>query len=141
MNKSFFNQFNPITKSIIKPPKITLIQTDGSFNYKKKLSRTACIIFSEYSKLTQVKSYYKHKCPMESEWSSVLDGIKFAKIKNVNSIYLENDNIGVIRSLVQKNSHIKFEEYYYQIINELNEFEYISVRWIPRKFNMADDLF
>jgi ribonuclease HI len=136
-----FNQFHSITKNIIKPPIITLLQTDGSFHYNKKLSQTACIIFNDYKLLTQVKNYSKHKCPMEVEWNSILDGIQFAKKKNITSIYLENDCLGVIRSIVENNSHKKFKDYYYHIIQEINEFEYIGIRWISRKYNRADDLF
>jgi ribonuclease HI len=136
-----FNQFYPITKNILRPPNITLIQTDGSFHYKKKLAQTSCILFTQYRLLTQVKTYFTHKCPMETEWNSVLDGIRFAKKKNITSIYLENDCLGVIRSIVENNNHKKFQEYYYHIMKEINEIEYIAIRWIPRKYNKADDLF
>jgi hypothetical protein len=142
MNKYIFNHFNSLTKSIsILPPSITLIQTDGSFEYRKRISRTASILYVPLKPYTLVTTYFNHKDSMESEWCSVLDGIKFAKSKNERAIKLENDCLDVIQSLVQKKYNKRFEEYFYNIYNEVNEFEYIGIRWIPRKLNKSDLIF
>jgi ribonuclease HI len=141
MTKSIFNQFTNLTKLIIKePPKITLIQTDGSFHPGKRISRTACILYTSkpYSLIT---TYFNHDDSIESEWCSILDGINYAKKKKQHSIYLENDSLTVIQSLIQKKVNKRFEEYLYNIYNIANDFEYIGIRWIPRKYNKADRLF
>ena len=121
------------------------MQTDGSFSRQQnEMSRTAAILKTwEGNTLTISKTYFDHTDSTESEWCSVLDGIMYAVKKGQPFLELENDNLGVIRSLVEedrpKRPHIA--DYYNAIQYSLKEFEYLGVRWIPRKFNKADRLF
>lgn len=138
--------FRPLTKPyLVRPLQTALVQTDGSFSMKHKgISRTAVILTTyKGNTYTLSKTYFDHIDSTESEWCSVLDGITYAIKRGQDSLELENDNIGVIRSLVQedrpKRAHIA--DYYNAIQYSLKEFEYLGVRWIPRKFNKADRLF
>ena len=138
--------FRPLTKPyLVRPLQTALVQTDGSFSMKHTgISRTAVILTTyKGNTYTLSKTYFDHTDSTESEWCSVLDGIMYAVKKGQPCLELENDNIGVIRSLVQedrpKRAHIA--DYYNAIQYSLKEFEYLGVRWIPRKFNKADRLF
>ena len=139
-------QFKALTRPyVIRPLQMAHIQTDGSFSRQHdEMSRTAIILKTwQGNTLTISKTYFDHTDSTESEWCSVLDGIMYAVKKGQPCLELENDNIGVIRSLVQedrpKRAHIA--DYYNAIQYSLKEFEYLGVRWIPRKFNKADRLF
>jgi ribonuclease HI len=138
--------FRPLTKPyLVRPLQTALVQTDGSFSMKHKgISRTAVILTTyKGNTYTLSKTYFDHIDSTESEWCSVLDGITYAIKRGQDSLELENDNIGVIRSLVQedrpKRAHIA--DYYNAIQYSLKEFEYLGVRWIPRRLNRADGLF
>ena len=133
-----------VLRGIVRPPQTALVQTHGSFGSKYHLSRTAVILKTplgtEYS---HCKTYDTHNNSNESEWCSVLDGIQYAFKRGESSIELENNNLGVIWSLIKKEVPPKqyIAEYYAAIYSHVNLLEYFSLRWIPRRFNRADVLF
>jgi hypothetical protein len=119
-----------------------LVQTDGSF--RPVLSRTAVILTTHKGvEHTLSKTYDTHINSTESEWCSVLDGVQYAMKRGQGAVDLENDNLGVVRSLIKERIPLNpiMAEYYTAIIAHINYLDYFSVRWIPRRFNRADDLF
>ena len=138
----FQSRFSILTRSI-RPPQITKVQTDGSFNISK-ISRTAVLMNTyDHNQYILCKTYFTHKNSTESEWRSVLDGLQFSIKKDQGAIELENDNQGVIRSIITKRPPSKpyLLDYYMAIYRAIPEFEYLGIRWIPRAYNRADDIF
>lgn len=137
--------FSALTRAAPRPPKVALVQTDGSFSTQfTEISRTAVILRTpdalEYS---LVDTYMDHWNSSEAEWASVLNGIQFALKKDQGAIELENDCMPVIKHLIHKKAPLKsYLAYYYsQIYKEAKTMEYLGIRWIPRELNKADDLF
>lgn len=137
--------FTVIAKSTnIKPSNIAHIQTDGSFKIQPYiLSRTAVIMkTSENQKYSLMNTYLDHKNSTESEWRSVLDGIEYSIKKNEPSIELENDNLGVMSSLIRRRKPQGYlQDYYMYIFDRIKEMEWVGIRWIPREMNKSDRLF
>jgi len=131
----------PICKnSVVEPLALAAIQTDGSF--KKNISRTAVILDTiQGEQFTLVNTYFTHANSYESEWCSVLNGLEFALKKKQTTVTLENDNQGVIQSLITQIPPKVFWNYYDSIHGLLESFDWVSVRWIPRRQNKADRLF
>jgi ribonuclease HI len=137
--------FLPLTQGRLRPSKIALVQTDGSFSKEcVEMSRTA-VILTTYDKIDHklINSYTDHWNSMESEWCSVLNGIRYAQKKDQGSIELENDCLQVIKHLVNRRPPMKgyLASYYNSILKEAKNMEYLGIRWIPRELNRADDLF
>ena len=137
--------FIPLTEIVRRPPYTARVQTDGSFSLKyPHISRTAVIVTSVNGDKSQLcKTYMTHTSSYESELCSVLDGMKFSLKRNQDSIELENDNLGVINSLINCKipRQATLAKYYLDIYKEVRQFEYVGIRWIPRELNKADDLF
>jgi hypothetical protein len=92
---------------------------------------------------TLIKTYLDHTNSYESEWSSVVDGIEFAIKKKEYTLEIENDNLSVINSLIDKKRPTQkyVVDYFDYIMDISTKLDYLGVRWIPRKLNKADDLF
>jgi len=137
--------FLPLGRRLVKPPKTALVQTDGSFSKEHvEMSRTAVILTTHDNiKYKLMNSYIDHWNSTESEWCSVLNGIRYAQKKDQGSIELENDCLQVIKHLVNRRPPMKgyLASYYTSILKEAKNMEYLGIRWIPREFNRADDLF
>ena len=137
--------FIPLTKPnlLLELSPKSHVQTDGSFKPSHKLSRTAVILLKpDAEKYTLSTTYFTHANSHESEWCSVLDGIEFSLKKEARAVNLENDNLGVINSLInQKRPLGLYSDYYYQIKDLAKSFDWLGIRWIPRELNRADDLF
>ena len=118
------------------------LQTDGSFRYKDKVSRTAVLLKADAT-FKSVKTYFDHQNSYESEWCSILDGIQMTQSNDVSAISLENDNLGVINALIQKRlpRHDYAAVYYDLILKEVKHMDFVEIRWIPRRLNKADALF
>jgi ribonuclease HI len=128
--------------SLLKSSNITHVQTDGSFN-ANSISRTAVILIKPNgSKHTLSTTYFDHKNSTESEWQSIVDGLEFSmKIKS-KTVNLENDNLGVINSLIQSKKPSKlYGDYYYHVLDLVKKMDWVGIRHIPREFNNADKLF
>jgi len=133
--------FALFSRSTVKPDRLSHLQTDGSF--KKNISRTAALLHHEGETQFNVKRYETHKNSYESEWCSIVDGIQLAKKENAFALRLENDNLGVIQSLILKHApkHEYVRSYYFYVLDEAKDLEWLDIRWIPRKMNKADALF
>lgn len=137
--------FLPLTQRLIRPPKTALLQTDGSFSKKYvEMSRTA-VILKTYDNIdySLVDTYTDHWNATESEWCSVLNGIRYAQKKDQESVELENDCLMVVKHLIHKRPPMKgyLAAYYNLILKETKNMEYLGIRWIPRELNRADELF
>jgi ribonuclease HI len=79
----------------------------------------------------------------EAEWASVAAGLEFALEHNETAVCIENDNQSVVEGLLKKErNRMEYARYYKNRIEFLTrEANWVGVRWIPRKFNRADDLF
>ena len=135
--------FTVLTKPIIHPLLVMpRAQTDGS--YTTKFSRTA-VLYRDRKQMdtTQCIRYTGHRDSTEAEWCAVLDGIRYAVKRDEGFLELENDNQSVMQCLTYEREprHSRFAKYYGTILRELRHFDYVGVRWIPREFNKADDLF
>jgi ribonuclease HI len=134
--------FVPLKTKLSKPVTTALLQTDGSFNHQIQMSRTASILQSRQGELTLSKTYLDHASSTESEWCSILDGLKFAAKKDEGSVHVENDNLGIVDHIIGlKKPPRLFMDYYLQIFKEVRGLDYVGIRWIPREMNRADDLF
>lgn len=146
LNKMKPGAFIPLTKPnpLLELMPKAHVQTDGSFKpSRNNLSRTAVILLKpDGEKYTLCTTYFNHANSHESEWCSVLDGIEFSLKNGSETINLENDNLGVITSLInQKKPSSLYADYYYHIKDLAKDFEWLGIRWIPRELNRADDLF
>ena len=130
-------------KSSFKPLSIAKLQTDGSFRYKDRISRTACLLRDEGEVYKSVKTYFEHKNSYESEWASVLDGILLSQDYQIGDIQLENDNLSVINCLVSERrpAQAYVAKYYDDVRAAAKGMDWLEIRWIPRKLNKADGLF
>jgi len=137
--------FTVIARStMIRPDIMAKVQTDGSFkNQPYILSRTAVILrTNDKIQYSLMNTYLTHKNSTESEWRSVLDGVKLSIKKEEPSIELENDNLGVMSSLIKRrkpNGHLA--DYYNYIFDMVKNMEWVAIRWIPRELNKSDRLF
>jgi ribonuclease HI len=132
------------TSSLIKSPHVTHIQTDGSYSlHNKPISRTAVILNHPSGKTYRLcKTYFDHANSHEAEWCSVLDGVTYSMKHNLRTIHLENDNLGVMNALINREKpKSPYLEYYHTILELTKELEFLGIRWIPRNLNKADRLF
>jgi len=144
MSKYSLKRFSLIHSALATPPPIVAsLQTDGSFRYKDCLSRTACILKDEGEVYQSVKTYFNHINSYESEWCSVLDGIKLTQSHQIGELQLENDNLSVIHCLVNQRipKHPYAANYYKEVLMAARYMDWVEIRWIPRKLNKADGLF
>jgi len=137
--------FSPLSQRLVKPPKVALVQTDGSFsNQYTNISRTAITLKTyDNANYSLINTYTDHWNSTESEWCSVLNGIRYAQKRDQGSIELENDCLELIKHLVNRRPPVKsyLADYYRSIFKEAKNMEYLGIRWIPRELNRADDLF
>lgn len=131
-------------KHIIRSPHIALVQTDGSYSFNQaNLSRTAVALTqADGKKYSLCKTYFEHANSCEAEWCSVLDGVIYSLKRKTDNVNLENDNLGVITSLIQREKPAQIYKAYYEYILDLSKnFDSFAIRWIPRRLNKADRLF
>ena len=131
------------TRRSVEPMIISSLQTDGSFRYKDSISRTACLLKDEGEVFKSVKTYFDHKNSYESEWCSILDGIRMSQANGCGDVQLENDNLSVINCLINERPPAQgyVAKYYTDVLHASRDMDWLEVRWIPRKLNKADGLF
>jgi hypothetical protein len=126
--------------SLLKALQVAHVQTDGS--YKNNLSRTAVIIRKNQINHSLCKTFFNHRNSTESEWQSIVDGLEYSIKREEKSITLENDNLGVINSLIQEKApNLLYSAYYFYSLDLIKSMDWVAVRWIPRELNKADKLF
>ena len=131
------------TRRSAEPMIISSLQTDGSFRYNDRISRTACLLNDEGELFKSVKTYFDHKNSYESEWCSILDGIRMSQANGCGDVQLENDNLSVINCLINERPPAQgyVANYYTDVLHASRDMDWLEVRWIPRKLNKADGLF
>ena len=131
------------TRRSVEPMIISSLQTDGSFRYNDRISRTACLLNDEGELFKSVKTYFDHKNSYESEWCSILDGIRMSQANGCGDVQLENDNLSVINCLINERPPAQgyVAKYYTDVLHASRDMDWLEVRWIPRKLNKADGLF
>jgi hypothetical protein len=80
----------------------------------------------------------------ETEWASVALGFHLALRNGEGSVGLENDNLGVIHSLMFDRKPLTHEyarHYRNEIFHIVRQAEWAGVRWIPHEINRAGELF
>ena len=123
---------------------ISNIQTNGSFSISNnRISRTAVILtHTDGEKYTLINTYLNHENSCESEWRSVLDGVKYGIKKKATQVNLENDNLGLINSLLSMTKPAaRYVDYYYYIYDLIKDYDHFGIRWIPRRMNNANKIF
>lgn len=134
--------FSLLFSTRLQPSALGFLQTDGSFRYNDRISRTASLLKNDGEVYRSVKTYFDHKNSYESEWCSILDGIRFSQ-EYTGELQLENDNLSVINCLIneRKPPQSYAAKYYNDVLHASRDMDWLEVRWIPRKLNKADGLF
>lgn len=133
-------------KGVIRPPVVSLAQTDGSYWSHYKIGRKAVHFTNNHnggSIYTFVNTYYETRNSTEAEWASVADGVLYGSMK-CPAIHLENDNLGVVQKIIgQAKPKYAWEREYRDFIYDIvkHDLEYMTISWIPRELNKADSLF
>lgn len=80
----------------------------------------------------------------ETEWASIAHGLQFALEKSEEAVAIENDNLGVVASLMLPRKPLKQDyarHYQNEIYTLTKQTSWTGIRWIPRGRNAADILF
>ena len=129
----------------LRPLSASLVQTDGSFHLRNKTGYTAALLYHKSETYKRLVYLEYVRGSYEAEWISVYNGLVLSLEKNVNEIKIENDNLGVVRSLLDFNESKKYKDhvlhYKHEILKLANQTRWAGIRWIPRRENRADDLF
>jgi len=127
------------------PNTLYRVQTDGSFGGRKG-DRIAAILYEvDHRPGPRSLLQIKVKSSTEAEWASVALGLALAVQHKKPVVGIENDNLGVMRSLIFhrnfRSRHEYAHHYFHEIMRLASNTEWAGVRWIPRDLNRADDLF
>jgi len=141
-----YTRIGGVDKHMMCPLIYAKVQTDGSFYHNTGMSRVAMILTTadKNSELKHMKTISTCVDSTETEWASVSQGLLFALENNERTIAIENDNLGVVSSLILSDNVPKkdYAKYYRYIILGLTaKTEWTGIRWIPREMNLADGLF
>jgi hypothetical protein len=127
------------------PPLLAHLQVDGSFGPR----RTAAVAVKYVSaardrSATFTKPVYAVENCTEAEWIAIYAGITFALENNEKAMIVENDCLGVIHHLMQRDQVLRRDyarHWRGEIYKLAGQTEWTGVRWIPRAHNKADELF
>ena len=124
--------------------RVSVLQTDGS--YRNRVGRVAMILTSPMKQAAYSNVYTLPAAAnsTEAEWASVAGGLEFALEKGEDVIGIENDNQGVIMTILTPayEPKQKYAVYYRNLIYKYASCtNWTGIRWIPRVQNRADDLF
>ena len=141
MNRLYKSYIRIGGRMLLPPPVLTYVQTDGSFKGTSPRARVAVIIQPQQQRyMFPIDA----NSSTEAEWASVAAGLSLAIEAGCDAIALENDNLGVIRSLILPTTRLRHEYarfYRDRILTSAAETSWTGARWIPREQNRADDLF
>ena len=130
-------------RNLFPPPIVSYLQTDGSFHMKTKLARAAFILKTptyKYAKMLELQNVIDST---ETEWASITYGIAYSFLHGQFVLAVENDNLGVVSSIIT-NANVKQDyarHYQHEIYKMAQQSIWLGLRWIPRKENKADMLF
>ena len=145
MNRLFKSYIRIGGRMLLPPPILSYVQTDGSFRVAREpRARVAAIIQKPSDEQLRFMFPISANCSTEAEWASVAIGLSLAVERGCDAVALENDNLGVIRSLIFPNTKLRHEyARYYRDRILLTAFEtsWTGARWIPREEHRVDDLF
>jgi len=132
-------------QALVKPAIYSHIQVDGSFKSRRDAAiavkyRSACLTKSAQF----TKPVYAVENSTEAEWIAIYAGITFGLENNEKAMIVENDCQGIIHHLMQRDTVLRrdYARHWRAEIYKLAEkTEWTGVRWIPRAYNTADELF
>jgi len=125
-------------------PLMSILQTDGSFSRTSKQvafilrDNTGDQIIAQRLPAPDVKS------STEAEWMSIAAGLEAAIEQSQESIGIENDCLSVVSALMQQHyvPRREYQRHWHKQIRLLAaKTDWTGIRWIPRKLNLADNLF
>ena len=129
----------------------SLLQTDGSFYSGKRSGFVAALLHHNDYEYKQTRWLETAEDSCETEWASIYNGIVFSLNKQATQLHIENDNLGVVQSIIEhtltphkrkKRKEKEYATYYrHEILSLVKHTNYAAIRWIPREQNRADDLF
>lgn len=125
------------------PPLLALVQVDGS--YKGGKGAAAVWLETAAQNCIDKKVYQlgKVESSTETEWAAVYAGLCRGLELREGALIIENDCLGVINTLIQRDGALK-KEYarYYRskVLEGAAQAEWVGIRWIPRAYNQADGL-
>lgn len=124
-------------------PILSYLQTDGSFYHRSKKSRVAFILATPRGKYEKVLDIQNASTSTETEWASIAYGLEYSLEKGERMLAIENDNLGVVSSLItRKKLRQDYAKHYRnEILTMAKQTEWTGIRWIPREQNHADKLF
>jgi hypothetical protein len=129
----------------IHPPLIlTHVQTDGSYGSFVGPRITAIVKPATARHTFRYVKNITAESPTETEWASIALGLEAAIQLDQTAINIDNDNLGVIGGLLNRDNYLRKEyaRYWRSIILNLSaKTDWTGVRWIPRRDNRADDIF
>jgi hypothetical protein len=128
-----------------KPPLLAHVQVDGSFGRRRQAAVAVKFVAAAHDRSASfTKPVYAVESSTEAEWIAVYTGLMFALENNEKAMVIENDCLGVIHHLMQREMALRrdYAQHWRSEIYKLAEqTEWTGVRWIPRRQNRADDLF
>ena len=144
MNRLYKSYMRIGGRMVLPPPILSYVQTDGSFRAATPRARIAVIIQPPADEEQRYMFPVDANSSTEAEWASVAIGLSLAVERGSDAVALENDNLGVIRSLIFPKTKLRHEyaRYYRdRILVSALETSWTGARWIPREENRADNLF
>ena len=127
------------------PPLFATLQVDGSFKSRQNAAVAVKYRSASLTKSAQfVKPIYAVENSTEAEWIAIYTGIVFALENNEKTMIIENDCLGNIHHLMQRDMALRRDyarHWRAEIYKLAGQTEWTGVRWIPRAYNKADELF
>jgi ribonuclease HI len=137
-----FIYFGGITR--IRPPILTIVQTDGSFHLRTRSGKAGALLLRpDHTFSSHIEPLHGLASSMEAEWASIHLGLSVAAQMRQPAVGLENDCLSVISHIAFNSPPVRQEyaRYYHHKIRELSrQFDWCGIRWIPREQNRADKL-
>ena len=137
-----FIYFGGITR--IRPPILSILQTDGSFYQRTKSGKAGALLMRpDHTFSSHIEPLHGLVSSTEAEWASIHLGLSVAAQTHQPAVGLENDCLGVISHIALNSppGRHEYARYYHHKIKELSrQFEWCGIRWIPREQNRADKL-
>ena len=136
--------------SLYRQPPLTLLSclhVDGSYKHNQNRDvATAAAAFhlkaANNEELFQ-KISIKASNSTEAEWASILFGLRSATENGERLLHIQNDCLGIIQSFIPYSRtprHDYARMYKEQIVGLANQAQWVSISWIPREFNRADQV-